>query len=270
MNLIHRFLEFLGDLYRLRRLVVQMTVYELRVRYIGTVGGFVWILINPLATGLIYWLVFAYGLKLRGPEGSSFIIFFMTGLAPWLMFAETISTSTNALVKNRNLITKVVFPTEILPITHVLASLASHAVMIVIVLVIIIAKGQPIADQWPQIFYFLFASMLFALGVSWFLASLNIFMRDLTYVMPVLLNIWFWVTPIVWPAEIMNPPIRQIMTLLNPMYYIVQGYRDSLVYGEWFWASPVETGIFWVECITTIVVGAMLFRRLKPSFPEVL
>ena len=118
-----------------------MARMEIRKRYVGTFAGMVWSVAHPLMMILIYWVIFSLGLRIRPAGNTPFIVYFLCGLIPWTAFAETVAASCNAVTSNPHLVKKTVFPTEILPIAHLVASLVSHVIMLVILVIVILASG---------------------------------------------------------------------------------------------------------------------------------
>ena len=194
---------------------------------------------------------------------------FFCGLTPWLFFSETLGASTQAIAGNPHLFKKVLFPTEILPLVNVTAGLISHAVMLIILMLVLLVYGILPALYNLQFVYYTFALCAFTLGLSWFFSALNVFYRDVREILTVILNVWFWLTPIVWPLDIL-PEKYHVWLKLNPLYYVIQGYRNSFVYHVPFWADWVGAVCFWSMCMVFLFLGAFVFRPLKPDFPEVL
>lgn len=262
-------LRFLKGLYLRRAVIWAMARREMRTRYAGTFAGLFWSLVHPLMMVLIYWFVFSVGFKIKPAGETPFIIVFLCGLIPWVAFAETLSASANAITGNPHLVTKAVFPTQILPVVHLVASMVSHVIMLVILAVVMLCYGMPFSVYNLQFVYFLLGMSVFCVGLGWIVAALNVFYRDISQMLTVVLNLWFWLTPIVW-AEGMIPERFRIFLKLSPMFYVVHGYRASFVYHTPFWDNYRLGAYFWVISIIVFAVGGLLFRRLRPSFPEVL
>jgi lipopolysaccharide transport system permease protein/teichoic acid transport system permease protein len=246
-----------------------MVIREIQSRYIGTVGGLVWSIIHPLMTVIVYWFVFSVGFRVKPQGNAPFIIVFLCGLIPWFMFTEALITSAGAISANSHLVTKTVFPTEILPVVYLFTSLVTHCVMLIILVVVLLCSSVSFSFYNFQFLYYLFALSVFSLGLSWFFSAVNIFYKDIGQTLSVVLNMWFWFTPIVWPLD-MIPNRYQSLVKLNPVYYIVEGYRSSFIYHLPLWHN-YRTGLyFWAVCISVLAIGAFTFKKLKPEFAEVL
>ncbi|MBI5492627.1 MAG: ABC transporter permease [Deltaproteobacteria bacterium] len=256
-------------LYGCRAIIAAMAVHELKARYAGTLAGSLWAIVNPLITILVYWFVFSVGLKVKPMGDVPFILFFSVGLIPWTTFSEALTLNANAVVGNAYLVKKMVFPTEVLPLVNILAGLIVHVIMVALVTLIFLAYGFPVTVFNLQFAYYLFALTVFSTGLSWFVAALNVFQRDIGLIIGVALNIWFWLTPVVYGVEVL-PPKYLFFARLNPMFYIIEGYRNSFLYGVPFWHGW-KTGIyFWSLSLSALYLGALFFRRFKNDFAEVL
>lgn len=252
-----------------RAMIGAMVLREIRSRFAGTLGGFAWSVINPLAMVLVYWFIFSVGLRVQPMGDVPFIVYFVCGMMPWSMFNEALHGGVNSITGNPYLVTKTVFPTEVLPIVYLGASLVSHGAMLAILVLCMAAGNVPITWHVVGVPYYLVALMTFTLGLSWLLSALNVFYRDVREVLGVLLNIWFWFTPVVWGFEIVPERLRPIFQL-NPMYHIVTGYRNAFIFGQPPWREPWVMAWFWAACAGMFLTGAWIFRRLKPEFPEAL
>ncbi len=261
--------NFLKQIYIHRSMIKVMAIREIQTRYVGTLAGFVWFIINPLMMLLVYWFIFSVGFKVKPAGNVPFVVVFFCGLIPWTTFSETLAANTNAIIGNAGLVKKTVFPTEILPLVNLVASLVSHCIMLVILMVLLLLNNIPSSLYIFQFLYYLAALSVFALGLSWFLSAVNVFYRDVGLMLSVLLNMWFWLTPIVWGIE-MIPEEYQYIIKLNPIYYIVDGYKSSFIYHVPFWHNYHLGIYFWGVCLSMFLFGGLIFRKLKPEFADVL
>lgn len=266
--MLKSFLSAPLDLLRLRGLILAMTWREFRSRYAGTLGGVVWAVVQPLATVAVFWFVFSVGFKAQGPDGQPFVLYFLCGYVPWLFFAESVQTSANVVVGNAHLVKKTLFPTQILPVVQVATACISHAVLIAVLLAALLVRGGSVTLV-PQFAYYLGAAGCLGLGLAWLAASLQVFHRDTAQVLGVAINLWFWLTPIVWTVDMAPAEYRWVIDW-NPMAYVVQGYRETFLEARPFWADPVAAVRFWIVAGSVLVIGAFAFRKLKPDFPDVL
>lgn len=252
-----------------RRLLVAMTKRELRYRYAGTGGGVLWSFAQPMATILVYWLVFSVGLKVQPVKDVPFIVVYVAGFLPWMLFSETLSASSGSVTGNPHLVKKIAFPTELLPVIQLMTGLTVHAGMLVLFMVLLAANGIAPSFYNLQFLYYLAGLMVFNMGLSWFVAALNVLHRDAGQVLALLLQMWFWLTPIVWPLE-MLPEAGQRLIRLNPMLYVVQGYRNSFVLHRPFWEDLSAGVVYWAVAGCVFCLGWLFFSRVKAEFVDAL
>ena len=250
-------------------LVWEMARQDLLGRHAGTIGGLLWSFMNPAVTLCVYWAVFELVLHSQGENGISYAVFISCGYLPWTAFVDMVSTCSNSVTSRRYIVSKTVFPSEILPLVSVMSSALLHIVLVILLAVVIAAWTGHATPFAFQLGYYLFAMAFFALGLGLALAALNVLFRDIGQMTTVLLNIWFWLTPVVWPLDALPRNLR-FAASLNPMVYIAEGYRDSLFRGVPFWAKPVESACFWGMCLLVLAFGSYVFTRLRPEFAELL
>ena len=251
------------------KMATSLSKWEFKTRYAGTAGGFLWSLILPITMALIYWYVFAIGLRAQGPDDMPFILWFLCGFIPWTAFNETIVNNVSSIIKNSNLVKNVLFPVEILPLINLIVSQITHLIFLTILLILLYCYKMPPNIYSLQIIYYFFALLIFSFGISMLLAALNVYYRDLSHALNVILNIWFWITPIVWPPSLLSSKMKFILEC-NPIYYIVNGYRESFLYHHYFWESMTSFYIFWITNITILFFGWCIFAKLKSDFADVL
>jgi len=242
---------------------------EFTSRHISTLGGLIWSIINPLVTVTIYWFVFSVGFKVQGPSGMPFVLYFLSGLIPWMTTSETLLNSISAVSGNPHLVKKIAFPTEILPVVHLVASSITHIVLLAILLVLIIVMGHEITYRLLIVSYYYAAMCILVLGLSWVLTALNVFSRDIAQIVTVVLNLWFWLTPIAWASDLIPQQYAWVLNC-NPMLFIVDGYRNAFLYSKPFFDNSVGHLYFWVIAIICFWLGAIIFHRLKPEFSDML
>ena len=134
---------------------------------------------------------------------------------------------------------------------------------------LILFQRMPVSFYYFQFFYYLLCMTILALGLGWAVSALNVFIRDIGQIVGVVMQVGFWATPIFWDINMMPPKVQMILKL-NPMFYIVQGYRESFIYFVPFWRHPYLTLYFWAVALTVFVCGALIFKKLKPQFADVL
>lgn len=271
-----------------RRLLLDMVRRDLRARYVGSSMGFFWSVIFPLLNLVIYMFVFAIVLDTRWDEGQSneeTALLMLAGILVWQAFAETLSRSTNTLVENQNLIQKVVFPSEVLPIYLAISALVNMLIGVGIALAgvafyawispVVPEAGKPAPLRELGFSYTLVAlpllfavQFVFTTGLGLLFSALNLFVRDVYHVMGVALTVGMFMTPIFYPASMVQEAGLGWVLKMNPMYWLIDSYRRVLIYG--YWPSPHVLGAFAIVAVVVLFLGATFFLRQKPRFPDLL
>lgn len=237
-----------------------------RARYVGSFGGLFWAILQPLLQVLIYTLIFSLVFGRRIGD-TPFALWLFCALLPWLMFNEIVKSSCGVIEQNKNLVTKTPFRSEILPLVVIGSALTGHLVGLGVLLSLLLLCRQPFAVQALTILFYLPCLMLFSLGLSWIVASVNVFVKDVSQSITVLLRLWFYLCAIIYPSTIIPEKYRFLLKL-NPMYFITEGYRRALLSHQ----GIVVIDFIYFFCITLVLLfaGAWTFRRLKGQFAEVL
>jgi lipopolysaccharide transport system permease protein/teichoic acid transport system permease protein len=222
-----------------------------------------------LAIITIFYFVFAVGFRSQGPAKAPFLLWFVCGLVPWVFFNETLLAATESITRHAHLIKKTVFPSEILPMVNITAGLVPHLVFLLIVTGLLAWYQVPFAASRLLIVYYILCICALLVGLSWLLSSIQVFYRDVSHAVSILLNLWFWSTPIVWSSDMISVEYRGLL-FYNPIYYITEGYRGLLVFGEIVWPSAAHTAYFWFIVTAMFLAGAYVFGRLKPEFADVM
>lgn len=253
-----------------RKLIWTLSKNDFRTRFAGSYLGIVWAFVQPVVTVLVYWFVFQVGLKAGRTNEYPFVLWLVAGLVPWFFFSEALNGGTNALIEYSYLVKKVVFKISILPIVKVMSAVFVNAFFIGFTIILCSCYGYTPNLYTIQIIYYLFCNFLLVLGLSYFTAAIVVFFRDLTQIINIVLQVGVWLTPIMWDAEQMLSPKLLKIFKLNPVYYIVDGFRDSLLAGVGFWEKPMWTVYFWLFVIIVFSIGVSVFRRLRVHFADVL
>lgn len=269
MHSIRMFILFLGELLSRRNVIRELTKRDFKAGYLGSYLGMVWAFILPIITTLIFWFVFQIGFNSQPVAGHPYILWLICGLAPWFFISDCVNNAANAVIQNAFVVKKVSFSIGILPIIKILSALIVHLIFVVVVFAIFAFYGYFPDLYVLQVFYYLFCAFVFLVGLSWITSSIMIFFRDLGPIISISLQMGFYLTPIFWNLQIMPAQYRNLINL-NPIFYIIQGYRESFILKSWFWEHWWTTLYFWTIAITLLVSGAVIFRRLRPHFADVL
>ena len=261
-------LSNLRALVRYRPLIQSLVARELKARYRGSVLGFFWSFINPLLLLLIYSFVFSFVLPARVEGIQPYALFLFCGILPWTWFSSSILESANVLIAGGNLIKKVLFPAEVLPIVTVLANLV-HFLFGLPILVFFLVYYQHTPDL-AGLFWFpvvLLVQLVLTLGIALVVSALTVHFRDIKDILSNLVTFWFFATPIIYPMSAMPSPLARSLLNLNPFTHLAISYQEILFYpgpfGHWRWLlalGAASVGLF--------LVGYFLFDRLRDSFAE--
>ena len=252
-----------------RRLLWDLTKRELRQRYLGSYLGILWAFIQPTVTVLIFWFVFQVGFKSMPVDNFPFILWLIGGMVPWFYISDALGSASSAVLENGFLVKKMVFRVELLPVVKIAAALLVHVFFIGVMFLMFLVYGYMPTVYSLQLLYYLLAMSCLILGISWLTSALTVFLRDVGQFVGMVLQFAFWATPIFWSLK-MIPAEYQWFLKLNPAYYVIEGYRDCLIYHAWFWERPHLTVYFWLVTFVFLLLGAVVFRRLRPHFADVL
>ena len=269
MRFIKSFFQFILDLWHNRYLLWDLTKKDLKQRYLGSYLGILWAFIQPTITVFIFWFVFQVGFKSMPVDNFPFILWLICGMFPWFFFSEAWSSATNSIVANSFLVKKVVFRVSLLPIIQIMSALLVNLFFIAVLFIMFALYGYMPNIYNLQVVYYLFALICLTFGLSLITSSLIIFLKDIGQLVGMMLQFGFWGTPIFWSLKIL-PEQYQWILKINPMYYIVEGYRNSFIYHEWFWHLGWTNLSFWLITICIGLFGVFIFKKLRPHFADVL
>lgn len=265
-----KFTTLPGELFQSRHLIWKLAKNDFKKRYAGSYMGAVWAMAQPVVTVGMYYIVFE--LVMPGAsrtDEAPFVLFLTAGLVPWFFFCEAWNNGTNALKEYDYLVKKVVFKISILPVIKVIAATFIHAFFILILLIVAALYGYYPSVYTLQIFYYSLCLFVFALAVSYITCAVVVFFKDLSQIINILLQIGIWATPILWDIDGLNPR-WVVIVKLNPLVYIVEGYRSAVYRQQWFFQDFFSTMYFWIATIVFFGIGTAVFKRLKVHFADVL
>lgn len=257
------------NIYNDRKLMLSLAVKDFQRRFSGTYFGIFWAVVQPMLTIVVYWLAFEYGFRSGTTSNVPYVVWFVCGMVPWLYFQESFSMASNSFIEYSYLIKKVKFNFSILVLVKIFSAIIIHLAFFVIAVIVAQLFHVPVSVYIVQIIYYLFAEVVLLFGLSLITASIMVFFRDLNQIISVILLIGMWGTPIAWNPAMFEPHIQKYFKL-NPLYYIIEGYRDAIIGRQWFWEKPVLMVYFWVVALVTVCIGCHVFYKLKPHFADVI
>ena len=263
------------ELYQNRRLIWKLAKSDFKKRYAGSYMGAFWALVQPVVTVALYYVVFDVIFQDRqrlasgGVMDVPFVPFLVAGLVPWFYFSEALTSAMMALLEYNYLVKKVVFKISVLPIIKIIAATFIHAFFVCVALIIACIYGYYPSLYTLQVFYYSACMFIFVLAISYTTCSVVIFFRDLQSIVNIFLQVGMWATPILWNIDRFDTKVQMFLKI-NPLVYIVEGYRSAIYGRQWFWEDFYSTVYFWVITVVLFIIGAVIFKRLKVHFADIM
>lgn len=251
------------------KLILSLAKDDFKLRFAGARLGVIWGFIQPFVNVLLYWFVFQIGFKAGTINGLPYILWLIPGMVPWFFFNEAWNGSMTCLYDYSFLVKKMSFRIEILPIVKILSALFVHLFFIDLVFVFYASYGQYLSIYNLQLIYYVVCEILLIYALGLITSSIAVFLKDTIQVVGILLQIFFWTIPIVWSPDNINGLVLAILKM-NPVYYLVEGFRDSFVYHKWFWEKPMDTVWFWLCILVLMYVGINVYNKLRKYFADLL
>ena len=250
--------------------IVNMAKKDLKKQFSGTALGWLWPLIKNMIYVFAYWFTIQIGLKTTTKSiDAPYIIWLAVGLVPWFFIRDTLVPSASSIRKNKYLVTKMVFPVSTIPTFKVMSAFISSFMFVGVVFFICFAYGIFPNIYWIQIIYYALAAAILLVAISLTTSALVVVSRDVEFFLNSIIVLVFWVSPILWPISNLHG-IIEMLVKLNPFFYIIEGFRESMIYGKWFWESPMLTAYFWIVVLILFVVGIFIHGKLRDYFADIL
>jgi len=269
IKILHTIFAFIGELYNKRSLILSLSIRSFKSAYFGSILGMTWVLVEPLIYVLLLWFFFTKAMKFQPPEGYPFVPWLMAALALWNFISLTLSSSASTFRSHSFLLKRPEFNMALLPIVNILTALYIHVIFLVILFVMLLVSNITFTLYWFQAIYYLFATTVLLLGVAWIAASLSLFIKDVGNIIGIILQIGFWISPIFWSVNT-YPANYRFLLQLNPLTYLLEGYRKSFLYGQAFWNDLHGFLYFWSFTLVVLIAGVFTYKRLRPHFGDVI
>ena len=274
------FIEIIKELIENRKLIKTLSKNDFKAKFAGSFCGILWAFVQPIVTVLVYWFVFDKAINVGGQVTKAgltapYVVWLVAGMVPWFYFSEVVNLGSNTLIEYDYLVKKVVFKISTLPIVKIISSLFVHVFFIGFMVVLYIFYGYAPTLYMLQVFYYSFAMIILCIGIIYATSAIAVFFRDLTQIISIFMQVLMWMTPIMWNMQGMvdqgriSKPI-EVLLKMNPMYYIVSGYRDAMLNNTWFWERGGINLYFWGITIVLFILGTTIFKKLQPHFADVL
>lgn len=269
MNIIKGFVAFLQDIIHNRHMLWTLSLNDFKARFASSYLGVIWAFIQPLTTVLVFWYVFQIGLRVGGVDDVPFIVWFAPAFLAWTFFSDTATSVTGSIIEYSYLVKKVNFRVSIIPIMKIISGSFIHATFIIFIFLLNLFYGYGLSVYNLQVIYYFLCTLMLLLGLGWLLSAITPFVKDVSSIVSVILQILFWSTPIVWNSDNMVDSVQAVLQI-NPMYYICNGYRDAFIHHVWFWEKGMTGLYFWTFTLIVFCFGAYVFKKLRPQFADVL
>ena len=257
-----------------RKIIWKLSKNDFKKRYAGSYLGKVWAFVQPIVTVVMYWIVFDCIFKTKAQLVASgvdvpYVLYLTAGLVPWFFFQEALSGGTNALLEYNYLVKKVVFDIKMLPVIKMISAGFTHAFFALVLVIIALLYGYMPSLYMLQLIYYSFCTFVLTLGIIYATSAVVIFFKDLQQIIAICLQLGMWATPILWDINMLPENVQNLIKI-NPLCYVVCGYRDAIYGGRWFWQDGWYTLYFWIFTLLLFVVGTRIFEKLKVHFADVM
>ncbi|CAI8868190.1 MULTISPECIES: ABC transporter permease [Bacillus] len=259
-------------------LIIRLAAYETKSKYQMNYLGVLWQFLNPLIQMLAYWFVFGIGIRkssemITGVGEVPFIIWMLAGLIPWFFISPTILDGSNSVYKRINMVAKMNFPISSLPSVAIAANLFSYFVMMAIYVIVLLAFGIYPNLQWLEYIYYLFCMIVFMFAFSLFNSTISVLVRDYQFLLQSVTRLLFFLLPIFWDISTQlgdkHPALLNVIKL-NPLFYIIDGFRNSFLGGSWFFEDATYMLYFWAFTLLLLTVGSVLHMKFRDRFVDFL
>jgi lipopolysaccharide transport system permease protein len=258
------------NLWRYRGFIVRNAVSDMRHRYAGSAAGVAWNVVNPLAQILIYALVFSQIMVVKMPgaeSGATFALYLCAGLLPWAAFSECILRGANAFIENATYLKKLPIPEQVFVAQNAVSATLFLGISMALLAIVAAGVGSAPSLAWLGVPAVLLLFQGFGFGLGLIFSTLNVFLRDIGQVLTIALQLWMWLTPIVYVPEILPPGMRELIRH-NPAYPFIDSLHEMIVSGRWPDAWHWPPMLLWAA--VTPVIGYLILRRLRPEIRDVL
>lgn len=255
-------------------LIKELAKNDMKKKFAGSYFGILWAFVSPIVTICVYWFIFTVGMRGAAADvnGYPFVLWLIAGMVPWFLFSDILTSGTESMTDYDYLVKKMMFNVSILPVMKIVTATVIHLILLFFVLIIFSLMGHLPDIYMLQIPYYMASLWVLSAACIFVSSAVVVFFKDLKQVVSIFLQIFMWMTPIMWQDTLMlsEHPTLAWFIRLNPMYYIVRGYRDALINHVWFWEDMGMTVYFWVVTILLFFFGSSIFQRLRPHFADVI
>lgn len=258
------------EMWQNKERIFRLARYEQRAKNAGTILGRLWDFLTPVLQICVYWFVFSVGLRMKESQGGiPYAVWMMTGMMPWFCLSGAMQSSSTAITSSANVIRNLNIPMTIIPAKTVLLQLMEHLWTLAFLIFVLVVSGIPVTLYWLQTLYFFFCMVIFLMAFALAASAIGTVVKDFPRILSPLIRLLFYVSSVILSLDGLSPQIQTLLKI-NPLTYIVMGYRNSLLYNVGVWEMPWHTLCFWVVTGILMVIGCTLHLRTRERFVDML
>ncbi|OUN84112.1 ABC transporter permease [Gemmiger sp. An50] len=250
--------------------LVRLAQYELKSQNSGTMLGFLWNFLNPVLQIFVYWFVFAIGLNASPPRGGyPYIVWMVVGIIPWFYINAVLMGTSTSIYAYSGVLKRMPFPMSLVPVKTVLANFIGHVWAMLVVFAVVLLSGHGISPYVIQLPYFFLCSIAFLTGYGLLVSSITVLFKDFQKILTSVIRLLFYITPVVWTQDNLSGPLKFVLRL-NPLAYIIDGYRESILYGyplSYHWKQALY---FWAVTLILFVWGCCVHMKFRKQFIDLI
>lgn len=257
------------EVYVNRKIIRDLSKSDFKNKFAGSYLGVFWAFVQPIVIVTIYWFIFSVGFKSAPVDDCPYLLWLVSGICPWFFFNDALNAGTNSLYDYSYIVKKVAFKIDIIPVIKIISCAFVHLFFIALVILVFCLHGQYPSIYVIQVFYYSFCTFALTLGITYLTSALAVFFKDTSQIVGILLQFGMWMVPIMYSESMFGDKVKGIFKL-NPVYYLVNGYRDAFISNTWFWERGMLTVYFWGITVLLFAIGVLVFKRLRPHFADVI
>ena len=259
-----------SELYENRQRLFRLAIYENKARNSGTLLGSLWNFLNPALQIFVYWFVFSVGLKVLPDRGGyNYVTWMISGILPWLTINRAITSGATSIHKSAGIIKNVKMPLSLIPAKSVIGAAISHGYMLIVLVVVLIVSKVQFSLYFFQLIYYMICAVYFLIGFSLLTSAIDAVFKDFQNILSPCIRLVFYVSSVVWPLDSLSEEIQWILHI-NPLLYVIEGYRNSLLYQTGFWTEGTYTLMFWIVSTIIFVLGCYMHTKLRERFIDLI
>lgn len=251
-------------------IIRRVSKYEDKATYQSHYLGLLWQVLNPVIQVGIYYMVFGVTISRGVEDGVPYIVWMLIGIIPWFFINSSLLGGSNSIFTKVGMVSKMKFPVSILPSINIASNLTSYFVMLIFLFLAMFSFDTPVSIYWLQYFYYFICMIVFLLSFGILNATMTVLIRDYHIALQSILRLMFYLSGAVWDIKRFSEAMPKIGKLLelNPVYYIINGFRDSFINNTWFWEKPTLTLIFWLINLIIFIFGAHIHMKFRSRFMD--